>query len=283
MGALSLSGVIPRSVLAGRWVAVLVCYLDDSGKDPQNRITALAGFIAPEACWEAFELAVEPVFQKYDVEVLHTRKLHATDGCFKGWSINKKRTFVSEICSHMHSFIPLGVCMSAVKSTYAQRASESGRKRTLSAYTFCFGILVDWIFTDIRIGESANKDGVAFVLETGNENNPEVLESFRDIQKRHKKDIQLYSMSFVSKTCCRAIQVADLLAFYARRHGAAQEKAAPDKRATVKPDPMIDIIARYVPVRSFVATDFDQNLRRARMRAQTLSGPQMPQSAERSR
>jgi len=283
MGARKLSDLIPRSVLAGRRVAVLVCYLDDSGKDPQNRITALGGFVAPEACWEAFELAVEPVFQKYNVEVLHTRKLHATDGCFKGWPTTKKRAFVSEICGHMSPFIPLGVCMSAVKGTYAQRASESGRKRTLSAYTFCFGIIVDWLFTDIRIGESANRDGVAFVVETGNSNNPEVLESFRDIQMRHKGDILLHSMSFVSKTCCRAIQMADLLAFYARRHGAAQEKAPPDKRATIKPDPMVDIISHHVPVRSFVATDFDQNLRRGGTCVQTPLRLRVPRSGEQLR
>ena len=250
-----LSQLIPRSILAGRWVAVLVCYLDDSGKDSQNRVTALAGFVAPAIHWEAFEIAVEPVFREHGVDVLHTRQLHNTDGCFKGWSINKKRAFVGELGRHMAPFIPLGLCVGAVKSTYALRAEQSGRKRTVSAYTFCFNVIVDWLFTDIRVGQAANRDGVAFVLEAGHERNGEAEQSFYDIQKRHRADITLGSMSFVGKTNCRAIQVADFLAFYARRHGGAQERAAPEKRAGIKPDPLMEIMTRHVPVRIMRAGD----------------------------
>src|ERR1700721_418925 len=31
---------------------MLVCYLDDSGKDPQNPITTVAGYIARETAWQ---------------------------------------------------------------------------------------------------------------------------------------------------------------------------------------------------------------------------------------
>jgi hypothetical protein len=57
-----------RSLLAGRWIVVLVCYLDDSGKDPQNRITMVAGYIAKDDQWEAFEVAVELWFTERGVE-----------------------------------------------------------------------------------------------------------------------------------------------------------------------------------------------------------------------
>jgi hypothetical protein len=146
--ALTLRQLIPRSILAGRWVAVLVCYLDDSGKDPQNRITTMAGFIAPEICWEAFELTVEPVFVEYGVEILHAKPLHDTDVPFDGWRTGKKRAFVTRICEKMQGLIPLGIAMSAVKGTYADEARK--RKRTNTAYA-----------------KQANQDGVAFVLEGG--------------------------------------------------------------------------------------------------------------------
>jgi hypothetical protein len=32
---------------------MLVCYLDDNGKVPQNRITTIAGFVAPSDGWGA--------------------------------------------------------------------------------------------------------------------------------------------------------------------------------------------------------------------------------------
>jgi hypothetical protein len=43
-------------------VDLLVCYLDDSGDDHQNPITTMAGFIAGEDQWSAFESAAEPHF-----------------------------------------------------------------------------------------------------------------------------------------------------------------------------------------------------------------------------
>src|SRR5215472_15478983 len=36
---ISLLQLPPRAPEIGRWIAVFVCYLDDSGKDPQNPIT----------------------------------------------------------------------------------------------------------------------------------------------------------------------------------------------------------------------------------------------------
>jgi len=237
---------------------VLVCYLDDSGKDPQNRVTSLGGFIAPDVCWEAFELTVEPIFRKYEVDVLHAKKLHGTDGPFRGWKINKKRAFVAEVCQKMQPFIPLGICMSAVKDTYQVRAKESSRKRTVTAYTFCFNVIVQRLFTHAIVGQKANEDGVAFVLESGHESNGELERSFDGIQRKHGHEISLHSLTFVGKKKCRAIQVADLIAFYGRRHGAAQEKTAPEGRPGIKPDPMLEIIQHYVPIDSFVATEFDQ-------------------------
>ena len=45
--------------------------------------------------------------------------------------------------------------------------------------------------------------------------------------------------------------MADLLAFYARRHGTPV-----DERADVSPETMMNIIAGSLPVRAFVAMDF---------------------------
>ena len=64
---------------------MLVCYLDDSGKDPQNIVTTIAGYIATEDGWAAYEAAVEPIFAKYGVNVLHAKELHDTHGEFADW------------------------------------------------------------------------------------------------------------------------------------------------------------------------------------------------------
>jgi len=238
---------------------MLVCYLDDSGKDPQNRIITLAGFVAPEDAWRSFEAEVESWFTEFGVKVLHTKELHHTDGEFKGWTVLRKQAFVARLCQAMSHHLPVGVSMSALKETYATRAAESDRKRTVTPYTFCFQVINDWILRDIRVGRAANADGVAYIIEAGNEHNSEAEEQFHAVRKLHDLGATLRSICFVGKDSCRAIQMADLIAFYSRRHGEAMERAPLDERADVNAGMMMNLIAGAVPIRSFVATDFGAN------------------------
>jgi len=238
---------------------MLVCYLDDSGKDPQSRITNIGGYIAREDEWKAFESEVEPYFSEFRVKILHASHLHGTRGEFKGWRVLRKQAFVARIFQVMSRHVPLGLAAGAVKETYKKRAKERGRKRTVTAYTFCFNLLIDWILTDVRIGKEANTDGVCFKLESGHENNQELEKQFYDIRQRHKLEHALRSICFVPKDNCRAIQVADLIAFYSRRHGAVLESVQGDQRSKISPGAMLNIMTERIPHRTYVGTDFGPN------------------------
>lgn len=239
---------------------MLVCYLDDSGKDPQNPITTIAGYVASETDWRAFEEAVEPIFQRYDVPVFHATDLHNTKGCFKGWSAIKKESFVAQICREMNDRIMLGVSMSALKGTYILRAAESERKRSVTPYTFCFNVVNDWLLRDYRTGKAVWTHGLAYVVESGHENNAEAKISFQEIKALHHLEETLGSMSFVEKSNCRAVQMADLLAFYSRRHGVSMLKEPPERREARATDRMLKIVTEVVPHRAFVATDFGEEI-----------------------
>ncbi len=238
---------------------MLVCYLDDSGKDPQNRITTIAGYAATDEQWRGFEIEAEPIFTEYNVKILHATDLHHTENEFAGWPVLRKQSFVARICRALSHHVPLGMSMSALKETYKRRATESDRRRTVTPYTFCSNVIIDWVLTDIRVGRIANSEGVALVLECGNEHNAEAEKNFYDVQKLHGLEKILRSISFVPKEHCRAIQMADLFAFYSRRHGVAMEKAPIKERPRVQASPgtMLNIITESVPHRAFVATDFE--------------------------
>jgi hypothetical protein len=243
--------------LAGRWALVLVCYLDDSGKDPQNAVTTVAGYIATDTGWEAFEKEVEKWFAEYRVNILHAKQLHDTDAEFRGWSKLRKQAFVARVCQTMRPHVMMGMTMGAVKGNYKISAAKSDRKRTVTPYTFCFNVIVDWIMRDIRIGRAAHEQGVALILEAGHENNPEAEEQFYDIRKLHGVEDILRSISFVPKDACRAIQVADLLAFYSRRDHEALVKANDAGKESDEVEMMIKIITEVLPHRGFVANGFD--------------------------
>jgi Protein of unknown function (DUF3800) len=254
--ALGLHEMLPASLLDGRWIAVLTCYLDDSGKDPQNLVTLIAGYIARDLAWKAYEEAVEPIFEQYGVTILHAKELHDTDGDFAGWPIIKKQSFVAKLCLARSPHLMMGMAMAVVKEKYDEQAKKSKRKKTIRPYTFCFNVIIDWIMRDIRIGKAANTEGVALVLECGHENNPEAEETFYKVRKQHDIENVLRSLSFVPKESCRAIQLADLLAFYARRDSGALIKARKTDKARYPTEVMMKIIAEGLPHRSLVATGF---------------------------
>lgn len=257
MAAFGIHRLVPPSLLARRWIVVLVAYLDDSGKDPQNRVTTVAGYVAKDTAWAAFEAEVEPIFVKYGIKVLHAKDLAATKGEFKGWSIIQKESFVARISTVLARHSTLGVSMSAVKEIYDQRAKESSRKKTSRPYTFCMNVIIDWILRDIRTGRVAWDEGVALIVEAGHENNPEAEENFHKVIKLHNLGSVLRSITFVPKENSRAIQVADLIAFYSRRDSNAFEKAIREGKAH-KPEQMIKIITERGAFRGFVATDFER-------------------------
>jgi hypothetical protein len=221
---------------------VLVCYLDDSGKDPHNRVTTIAGYLARDTAWRAFEQEVEPIFERRGVKILHAKDLEATKGEFENWKVIQKQAFVAEISSVLAKHSMLGVSMSCVKETYDQRAKESTRKRTSRPYTFCMNDIIDWILRDIRTGRAAWEEGVALIVEAGHENNPEAEDNFHKVIKLHDLGGVLRSINFVPKEHSRAIQVADLLAFYSRRDSNALEKSTHPGAAPYEPGQMIKII-----------------------------------------
>jgi hypothetical protein len=236
---------------------VLTCYLDDSGKDPQNLVTTIAGYIARDDAWQSYEEAVEPILSEYGVSILHAKDLRDTVGNFAGWSGIKKQSFVARICMARSGRLTMGLSMSTLKHMYKQRAYESNRKRTVTPYTFCLNVIVEWLLTDIRIGGAVHSDGLALVLECGHENNPEAQEQFNDIRERHKLHDVLRSISFVPKEACIAIQLAGLFAFYSRRDSNSMIRAKNRGKSVYEVDFMLKIITSDLPHRGLVANDFD--------------------------
>jgi hypothetical protein len=239
---------------------LLVCYLDDSGKDRENVASTLAGYIADESSWAEFEAEVEPLFTKYGVATLHAMDLHGTRGDFKDWPVLKKQSVVAQFCRILSRHALLGVSMSVAKSEYKAAADRSTRKKTVTPYTFCSNVILDWLLRDVRVGKKANEEGIAFILEDGHHNNPEAEWNIGVVTDMFDLAEKIKSVSFVAKTSCRAIQAADLLAFYSRRHANELLKASPQDRAKLLVDPgqMLKIIVENLPHRAFVANGFEK-------------------------
>jgi hypothetical protein len=100
-------------------------------------------------------------------------------------------------------------------------------------------------------------------LETGHENNVEAEKVFQDIRKRFSDAAAaLRSIIVVPKGSCRAIQMADLYAFYSRRHGKEMFLAPDHEKQRMRDEPgiMLKIMTERLPHRAFVGADFGPDI-----------------------
>jgi hypothetical protein len=123
--------------------------------------------------------------------------------------------------------------------------------------TFCFQVICDWLLRDIRTAGRVHSEGIKFLLEEGHDNNAQAKKEFHWVREHYGLENVLHSIDFVKKDSCRAIQLADLIAFYSRRDGVALLKAKESGNDDdYKMDQMIKILCEKIVHRGFVATGF---------------------------
>lgn len=252
----TLAECVPFSRSPGRWIVVLVCYLDDSGKDPQNRCTTLAGYVARDTEWAAFERDVEPWFTEFGVKTLHAKDLHDTAGEFEGWSILKKQAFVSRICQARNPHAIKGISVGTVKDKYDMWRASSNKTITLTPYAFSFNAILDHLLRDTEVGRLAHTEGMRFVIELGHENNPDALRAFNDVRAKFDMANVLRDITFVGKDDCRAIQLADLWAFYSRRGHEKLLRASESGKESYEVDTMERLIVEGMTHWGFIPNSF---------------------------
>lgn len=197
---------------------MLTCYLDDSDANTASVLT-IAGYVAEAEAWKAFEGAAEAVCDEFGVDRIHGRELDARKDCFKGWSMPTSIRFLDRIGRALRdSGVLFGVSRSIPKDLYKQRKRELKFQPNLSAYGFAFGTIVFSLNNASEFGlhERVQAEGVSFLVEDGNQNNPD-LQRYIQSEVAHGNLHKRTAIAFINKDSCRAIQAADLYAFYSRR------------------------------------------------------------------
>jgi Protein of unknown function (DUF3800) len=223
---------------------VFQCYLDDSATSGMPIVT-MAGFSAGLHLWEAMEPAFNEILDRYGVDVLHAKQFHDTDGCFKNWRKIKKQTFVDELFSVAHGKA-LGLSVTAKKKEFVEEKKRTGKIPSMSPYGVCFSAIMFRICYEPQIGTAVRKDGIAFLVESGNKNNDELRGFFDNYAKSKEFSPFLKSLTFIPKKSCRAIQVADFFAFYSRRAMGKHDRF--DGKLALPMEGPLAIIERHVPL-----------------------------------
>ena len=235
---------------------MLHCYLDDSGTSGLP-IVSMGGFVAPIEQWEYLEPRFDEILERYDVEILHAKEFNSTKDAFAGWSKIKKRTLTKELFGAAAGRM-LGASVAVPKTEIVDWKRQSGRMQQMSPLGICFACIMMKILRDARTADRAKKDGVAFLIESGNKNNAEIEKYFHQMSKQPAFGGVLRSVEFVTKASCRAIQVADFFAYYSRRY--LRDHARFSGRLKLPMAQYLEIIDRQVEIWQWVGHGAPQAL-----------------------
>ncbi|OAN65984.1 DUF3800 domain-containing protein [Sphingomonas sp. TDK1] len=196
---------------------MLTIYLDDSDADT-GAVLTIAGYLAEQEAWKRFESEAEAICQQFGVNVIHCTEFEKNKGCFAGWSVPKRTGFLLAIRDAMLGNVICGISRSMPKDYYKARKAQLRLNPQIGAYGFSFGTIVHTLCHGNEVGlmERVAAEGVAYKVETGHKNNPE-LASYIQGEIECGNIHESTTIEFVEKTSCRAIQISDLYAFYSRR------------------------------------------------------------------
>lgn len=195
---------------------VFVCYFDDSYSDKDPNIT-LGGYYASIENWRMFEMEVEPLFESFGVDLLRGKDIVRGTGSFKDWSLQKKMFFVGLVFTVLAKYAVEGVSSSVDREWFERRKAEGLELfKNVSPLGMAFSSCITSVVSKSPAGSAPWQTGLTVFVEAGHKNNGNLDRIFSRLIGEGFLPINC-SLTMIDKRSCRAIQVADMLAFFSRR------------------------------------------------------------------
>ena len=205
---------------------MLVCKLDASGTDRENKIITMAGYVGLLLPWFEFEIKAREVLDREGVDVLHPKEFYDTKEAFSGWPRSKKEAFVREIHEVSLGRLELGISFSILKTEFYAARREHKVAHSESPFGFCFRSIIHALMTDAVLARVLDKgENLTVVLESGDKNAADAERIFRWAKEQNPTiDRVLYSFGFADKRSSVGLQWADFLAVTTRRYADAYQR-----------------------------------------------------------
>lgn len=203
---------------------MLVVYLDDSGTHGASGVVTMAGYVARRGAWQRYEAAARTIYFENDVKVFHAKDFYHGKKEFANWSYAQKRTFANTLFATAKQHFLCGAACSVDKAHFTQTKSAHSILPSTSAYGFCLHLVCQKLLRSGAVWSEVQKRGITFLVEDGNNNNANVIAELNEIkQKNPEVASYLRNVGTVEKASCKAVQIADYLAYFSWR---LAEKAA---------------------------------------------------------
>ena len=167
----------PSSVVG----AMLYAYLDDSHTHSGTATVTMAGYIAPSRGWKRFEKSSKKLFKKDGIGVFHAKEFENRKGAFGGWTAQRQLRFATEWLDIAHANVMCGYSVPILKNDYHKARKETGLAQDISAYGYCFKILLRNACRNRALWDQICAHGLSIIIEDGNVNNAGIEADFHRI------------------------------------------------------------------------------------------------------
>jgi len=196
----------------------LTAYMDESGTHGPSPLSVMAGYVADARQWRNYEKRMAKLFRRYRVDVFHAIDVKRGDGPFKGWSVDKKLSFMDEI-GFLCNELEFGFTAVLRAQDYDDFYAKKDRPKKVVQDTK-YGILFRATLAGfIRcIGQSrgyAKHGKLQVVLESGHRNAADAVRLY-DLLNKHLSPgarQHLGGVAFKTKADCLPLAAADHLAY----------------------------------------------------------------------
>lgn len=101
---------------------MLIAYFDETGhsKDQRTRFNGMAGLIAPEDHWEAFENKWKATLNQFDLPFFHMTDFANFAGPLLGWSEAKRQRLFAKLMRHIENVFPMPIGTSLPMNSFRE-------------------------------------------------------------------------------------------------------------------------------------------------------------------
>jgi hypothetical protein len=217
---------------------ILTAYMDESGTHGTSPVSVMAGYVADARQWRKFEKRTAKLFRRYHVDVCHAIDLKRGDGAFRGWSVDKKLSFIDELGHVKNETIELGLVCVLSNADYQEFYANLPRPRKVikdSKYGILFRATLGGLMQGIACvsrWQAINKNlRLHVVLEGGHANAADTLRLYA--MCRSIFDNRAFAgMALKSKSDCLPLAACDMLAY------GAYQVETDGKRVGIAPGPL---------------------------------------------
>ena len=189
---------------------MLIGCFDESGSSGEGGFVSIAGFVATEERWAAFDAVWNAALAKHGAPYLHTTDLANFKRIYKGWTVDQQRALVADL---MTAIWGMGRVV-AIGSTLAVDDFNSFSVEQRAKWVDPYYMLLQEVLYGATLEARPDDERVRIIYSQQDEFRGKFERLYRVLQRRYPR---LDALTFGDMRQTPGLQAADLLAYELKR------------------------------------------------------------------